>query len=57
MSRLDIAAERFNEVLQALEEAVAPLSGLKAETVAAQAKISELSEEREQLGAHRRTGR
>jgi chromosome segregation ATPase len=49
MSRLDIAAERFNEVLQALEEAVAPLSGLKADTVAAQAKISELSEEREQL--------
>lgn len=49
MSRLDIAAERFNEVLRALEEAVAPLAGLRSEAAAAQTKVAELTQEREQL--------
>ena len=49
MSRLDIAAERFNEVLEALEEAVAPLAGLRTELAETQAKSAELASEREQL--------
>lgn len=49
MSRLDIAAERFNEVLEALQEAVAPLAGLRAELAESQARTAELVAEREQL--------
>ncbi|HTP76433.1 MAG TPA: DUF4164 family protein [Rhizomicrobium sp.] len=49
MSRLDIAAERFREVLQGLEEAVAPLAGLKAEAATAKARLAELGEERDRL--------
>jgi chromosome segregation ATPase len=49
MSRLDIATERFNEVLEALEEAVVPLAGLRTELAESQAKSAELASEREQL--------
>lgn len=49
MSRLDIAAERFEKALQVLEEAAAPLAALQNEVVAARATLVELSEERERL--------
>ncbi|MGZ5932542.1 MAG: DUF4164 family protein [Rhizomicrobium sp.] len=49
MSRLDIAAERFNAALQALENATAPLAGLRTEAAEAQARVAELTEERERL--------
>lgn len=49
MSRLDIAAERFEEALAKLEAEVAPLAGLKARAEDSAARIAELSEERERL--------
>jgi chromosome segregation ATPase len=49
MSRLDIAAERFERALQALEEAGAPLADLRGEAADARARLAALSQEREQL--------
>jgi chromosome segregation ATPase len=49
MSRLDIAAERFVQALQALEEIATPFAVARNESVDAKAKLAQLSEEREQL--------
>lgn len=49
MSRLDIAAERFEAALQVLEEAAAPLAGQRGEAADAKARLAALSQEREQL--------
>jgi cell division protein FtsB len=49
MSRLDIAAERFVQVLQTLEEIATPFAVARNESVDAKAKLAQLSEEREQL--------
>jgi chromosome segregation ATPase len=49
MSRLDIAAQRFSEALDSLEEAIDPLANLKDEASVARAQIAALTEEREQL--------
>jgi chromosome segregation ATPase len=49
MSRLDIAVQRFDAALAALETRTAPLAGLKAAAADAKAKVAELDEERERL--------
>ena len=49
MSRLDIAAKRFNEALDTLEEAGDTLAGLRSESSEVKAKISAMTQEREQL--------
>ncbi len=49
MSRLDIAAQRFNDALSALERDTAALAGLKADAAGAKARIAALTEERERL--------
>ena len=49
MSRLDIAAKRFEAALKVLEQATDPLVGLRGEAEETAARLAELSEEREQL--------
>ncbi|MEI9994980.1 MAG: DUF4164 family protein [Rhizomicrobium sp.] len=49
MSRLDIAVQRFDAVLTALETQAAALPGLRAAAADARAKVAELTEERERL--------
>jgi len=49
MSRLDIAAKRFNEALDSLEEASDTLAGLRSESSEVKAKIAAMTEEREHL--------
>ena len=49
MSRLDIAAQRFNEAVDALEEAGERLAGLRGEAADAKARIAALVAERERL--------
>ncbi len=49
MSRLDIAAQRFDEALARLEAETAPFVGLKALADESNARIAELNEERERL--------
>jgi chromosome segregation ATPase len=49
MSRLDIAAQRFNQALDALEDATDSLTGLRGESTGVKSKIAALSEERERL--------
>ena len=49
MSRLDVAAERFSKILETVEQATAPLAGLRAAEADGRAKIAELEEERDRL--------
>jgi len=49
MSRLDVAVQRFNDALAALEEKTKALRGVSDEAADAQAKLAELTAEREQL--------
>ena len=49
MSRLDIAVQRFNAALSALESQTAPLTGLRAAVADSRAKVAELAEERDRL--------
>ena len=49
MSRLDIAAQRFNEAIDALEEAGELLGGLRSEAADGKARIAVLNVERERL--------
>jgi chromosome segregation ATPase len=49
MSRLDVAAKRFNEALDSLEEASDTLAGLRGESSDVKAKIAAMTEERERL--------
>ena len=49
MSRLDIAVQRFNDALSALESQTAPLAGLRAAAADSRAKVAELGEERDRL--------
>ena len=49
MSRLDVAAQRFNDAVKSLEEATAPLAGLRGSLGDTKARIAELGEERERL--------
>lgn len=49
MGRLDIAAERFAQALQALEDVAAPLAVARNESAQAKAKLAELAAERERL--------
>jgi chromosome segregation ATPase len=49
MSRLDIAVQRFDDALSALESHAAPLAGLRAAAADSRAKAAELAEERERL--------
>ena len=49
MSRLDIAVQRFNDALSALEERTRGLRGLSDEAADAQGKLAELVAERERL--------
>ncbi len=49
MSRLDIAVQRFNDALAALETQAAPLAGLRAAGADSRARAAELSEERDRL--------
>jgi len=49
MSRLDVAVQRFNEALGALEERTRGLRGLSDEAADAQAKLAEMTAERERL--------
>ncbi len=49
MSRLDIAAERFEAALRALEAGAASLAGLRGVSAGAKARLAELDEERERL--------
>lgn len=49
MSRLDIAAERLAQALQALEDIATPLAAARNESIEAKAKLAELVVEREQL--------
>src|ERR1700749_4690174 len=47
LSRLDVAAQRFNDALSALEERTKGLRGLSDEAADAQAEIAEMAAERE----------
>ena len=49
MSRLDIAVQRFDAALAALETKTAPLAGFKSAAADSKAKLAELVEERERL--------
>ena len=49
MSRLDIAAERLAQALQALEDIATPLAAARNESTQAKAKLAELGAERERL--------
>ena len=49
MSRLDVAVQRFNDALAALEERTRGLRGLSDEAADAQAKLAEMAVERERL--------
>ena len=49
MSRLDIAAQRFEAALQALDEAASQFAGLRDEVASTRTRAVELSEERERL--------
>jgi len=49
MSRLDVAVQRFNEALGALEERTKGLRGLSDEAADAHAKLAEMTAERERL--------
>jgi chromosome segregation ATPase len=49
MSRLDIAVQRFNAAVEALDSRAAPLAGLKAAAADSKARIAELAEERDRL--------
>jgi chromosome segregation ATPase len=49
MSRLDIAVQRFNEALDALEESVDPLTGARGESADVKSRVAALTQEREQL--------
>ncbi|HEY4943672.1 MAG TPA: DUF4164 family protein [Rhizomicrobium sp.] len=49
MSRLDIAVQRFDAALCALEGESAPLAGLRAAAADSRAKVAELGEERDRL--------
>jgi len=49
LSRLDVAVQRFNDALGALEERTKMLRGLSDEAADAQAKLVELAAERERL--------
>lgn len=49
MSRLDVAVQRFNDALAALEERTRGLRGLSDEAADAQAKLAEMAAERERL--------
>jgi len=49
MSRLEIAAQRFDAALAALESEIGQVPGLKSAAADARAKVAELSEERERL--------
>ena len=49
MSRLDIAAQRFNEAIDSLEEAIDSLAGARGESSDAKTKIAAMTEERERL--------
>jgi len=49
MSRLEIAAQRFSEALEALEEFADSLSGLRGEVATSKARLAALDEERQRL--------
>jgi chromosome segregation ATPase len=49
MTRLDIARQRFDAALTALEEAVAQIPALRAQAADSRAKVAELTEERGRL--------
>jgi chromosome segregation ATPase len=49
MSRLDIAVQRFNEALDALEESIDPLTGARGDSSDAKSRVAALTQEREQL--------
>ena len=49
MSRLDVALQRFNDALAALDKVAAPVPALRAEASGFKAKIAELVQERERL--------
>ena len=49
MSRLEIAAQRFGEALDALEESADSLAGLRGEASDVKAKLAVLNEERQRL--------
>ena len=49
MSRLDIAAERFETALRSLEDVAGPLAGLRREVQDGESRIRKLSLERERL--------
>ena len=49
MSKLDIAAQRFEKALKAVESAAGPVSRMRVEAAAAAKKAVELAAERERL--------